>query len=134
MYGLYFLCILVMKSAEDYCSNTFNFKDFCENMSRYVFLSFSIHRASWKKVHVNPTIFANLHQNFLWVTPSRAIKVTELFKGCRMGRSDKVSLRVPIYWEFGLGGSSNFGPWRYFVSKLDTSLYSKSMGNSCQLS
>ena len=30
-------------------------------------------------------------------------------------------IRVPIYWEFGHGGSSNFCPWRHFVSKLDTS-------------
>ena len=42
--------------------------------------------------------------------------------------------RVPIYWELRHGGSSNLCPWRHFVSKLDTSLYSKSMGNSCQLS
>ena len=42
--------------------------------------------------------------------------------------------RVPIYWEFGHGGASNFCPWRHFVSKMDTSLYSKSIGNSCQLS
>ena len=27
-----------------------------------------------------------------------------------------------------------FCPWRHFVSKLDTSLYTKAMGNSCQLS
>ena len=51
---------------------------------------------------------------------------------CRIGTLGP--LRVPIYWEFGHGGSSNFCPWRHFVSKLDTTLYSKSMGNSCQLS
>ena len=37
--------------------------------------------------------------------------------------------RVPIYWEFG-----QLAKILHFVSKLDTSLYSKSMGNSCPLS
>ena len=65
-------------------------------------------------------------QNFVkkWLT----IFLTKSSKFCI------VRTRVPIYWEFGHGGSSNFCPWRHFVSKLDTSLYSKSMGNSCQLS
>ena len=40
-----------------------------------------------------------------------------------------LSTRVPIYWEFG-----QLAKILHFVSKLDTSLYSKSMGNSCQLS
>ena len=47
---------------------------------------------------------------------------------CRW-RCNIIATRVPIYWEFG-----QLAKILHFVSKLDTSLYSKSMGNSCQLS